>query len=165
VTAGCCGPIEEEAIMRVEESIIIDRPAEDVFGFLSVRTNDPVWMASVTESEWLDPAEPMGVGRRGRMVMQAMGLREFLDEVTEYEPGRRIAHRSVAGPMAIRTACIAEPAGNGCRATVLYEPERLPGGVVGRMTAPLTARIVRRNFRADLARLKDILEAEVGVAR
>ena len=28
--------------MRVEESIIIDRPAEEVFGFLSVRTNDPV---------------------------------------------------------------------------------------------------------------------------
>jgi uncharacterized membrane protein len=117
--------------MPVEESIIIDRPAEEVFEFLLVRTNDRVWMASVTESEWLDPAEPMGVGRRGRMVMQAMGRREFLDEVTEYEPGRRIAHRSVAGPMVIHTACLAEPAGSGCRATVRYEPERLPGGVVG----------------------------------
>jgi hypothetical protein len=50
--------------MGVEESIIIDRPAEEVFEFLSVRTNDPVWMASVTESEWLDPAAPIGVGRR-----------------------------------------------------------------------------------------------------
>jgi uncharacterized membrane protein len=148
--------------MRVEESIIIDRPPEEVFGFFTVRTNDPVWMASVTESEWLDPAAPMGVGRRGRMVMKAMGRREFLDEVTEYEPGRRIAHRSVSGPMAIYTACIAQPTGDGCRATVLYEPERLPGGFLGRLTAPLTARIVRRNFRADLARLKDILEAEAG---
>jgi uncharacterized membrane protein len=104
--------------MRVEESILIDRPAEAVFEFLSVRTNDPVWMASVTESEWLDPAAPMGVGRRGRMVMQAIGRREYLDEVTEYEPSRRIAHRSVAGPMVIHTACLAEPAGSGCRATV-----------------------------------------------
>jgi len=151
--------------MRVEESIFIDRPPKAVFGFLSVRSNDPLWMASVTESEWLDPAAPMGVGRRGRMVMQAMGRREFLDEVTEYESGRRIAHRSVAGPMVLRTACIAEPAGNGCRATVLYEPERLPGGVMGRLTAPLTARIVRRTFRADLTRLKDILEAEAEVTR
>jgi uncharacterized membrane protein len=108
------GPIEEEAIMRVEESIIIDRSPEEVFRFISVRTNDPAWMASVTESEWLDPDAPMAVGRRGRMVMQAMGRREFLDEVTEYEPGRRIAHRSVAGPMQIRTACTASqqaPAG------------------------------------------------------
>jgi uncharacterized membrane protein len=165
VAAGWGGPIEEEAIMRVEESIVIDRPAGEVFAFLSVRTNDPVWMASVSESEWLDPVAPMAVGRRGRMVMQAMGRREFLDEVTEYEPGRRIAHRSVAGAMAIRTACIAEPAGSGCRASVLYEPERLPGGVLGRLTAPLTARIVRRSFRADLARLKDILEAEARAAR
>ena len=151
--------------MRVEESITIDRSPEEVFGFISVRANDPVWMASVTESEWLDPAAPMGVGRRGRMVMQAMGRREFLDEVTEYEPGRRIAHRMVSGPMAMVTACIAEPVGSGCRATVLYEPQRLPGGVVGRLTAPLTARIVRRNFQADLVRLKDILEEETKAAQ
>jgi hypothetical protein len=146
--------------MRVEESIIIDRSPGEVFEFLSIRANDPVWMASVTESGWLDPAAPMEVGRRGRMVMKAMGRREFLDEVTEYEPGRRIAHRMVSGPMEMLTACIAEPVGSGCRATVLYEPQRLPGGVVGRMTAPLTARMVRRNFRADLATLKDILEKE-----
>ena len=100
-----------------------------------------------------------------RMVMEAMGRREFLDEVTEYEPGGRIAHRSVAGPMVIHTACIAELAGSGCRATVRYEPEHLPGGVVGRLTAPLTARIVRRTFRANLARLRDILEAEAEVTR
>ena len=117
--------------MRVEESIFIDRPPEAVFGFLSVRSNDPVWMASVTE----------------------------------FEPGRRIAHRSVAGAIEILTACIAEPAGTGCRATVVYEPLRLPGGVVGTLLAPLTSRILRRNFRADLARLKDILEAEASVAR
>jgi hypothetical protein len=67
--------------------------------------------------------------------------------------------------MVIHTACLAEPAGSGCRATVLYEPERLPGGVVGRLTAPLTARIVRRTFGADLARLKGILEADVEVPR
>jgi hypothetical protein len=55
-------PIKEGAVMRVEASIIIDRPVEEVFGFLSVRTNDPVWMASVTESEWLDPDAPIGGG-------------------------------------------------------------------------------------------------------
>jgi len=32
-------PIKKEASMRVEESIIIDRPPEEVFGFLSVRAN------------------------------------------------------------------------------------------------------------------------------
>jgi hypothetical protein len=37
--------------------------------------------------------------------------------------------------------------------------------VVSRLTAPLTARMVRRTFRADLARLKDILEAQADVTR
>ena len=67
--------------------------------------------------------------------------------------------------MVIHTACLAEPAGSGRRASVLYEPERLPGGVVGKLTAPSTARIVRRNFRADLIRLKDIFEAEAEITR
>jgi hypothetical protein len=38
VAAGCGGPSKEEAVMQVDESIVIDRPAEAVFGFLSVRT-------------------------------------------------------------------------------------------------------------------------------
>jgi uncharacterized membrane protein len=120
--------MEEEAIMRVEESIMIDRSPEEVFGFISVRANDPVWMASVTVSEWLDPDAPMAVDRRRRMVMQATGRREFLDEVTEYEPGRRIAHRSVAGAMAIRTACIAEPAGRGAARACCTSPSAFPAG-------------------------------------
>jgi hypothetical protein len=37
--------------------------------------------------------------------------------------------------------------------------------VVGRLLASLTARMIRRNFRADLARLKDVLEAEAEVTR
>jgi len=84
--------------MRIEESIIIERPPQKVFEFLARRSNDSVWMASVVESDWLEPAGPLGVGRRGRMVMKNMvRRREYVDEVTEYEPGRRIAHRSVGG--------------------------------------------------------------------
>ena len=59
--------------MRVEASSIINRSPEDVFAFLAVRKNNPVWIAAVMESEWLEPAAvnanpSMGVGLRGRMV-------------------------------------------------------------------------------------------------
>src|SRR5680860_1476944 len=98
--------------MKVEESIIINRSPDDVFAFLTARNNDPVWMAAVIESEWLDLAAgdtdaPMRVGRRGRMVMKNMGRRqEYVDEVTDYQPGRRIAHRTVEGPIQLNTACL-----------------------------------------------------------
>lgn len=148
---------------KIEESIIINRSPEEVFAFIDDRTNDPKWMESVLESEWVDSGETTELGRQGRFVMKAMGRREFTDEVTEYEPGRLVAHRFVSDSMAFHAACIAEPdeSGERCRVTVTYKPERLPGGVLGRLMAPLTLRMVRRNYRADLARLKDILETEV----
>lgn len=151
---------------RIEESIIIDRPCEDVFAYLETRSNDPSWMVSVLESQWLEPAGadsagPTAIGRRGRMVMRIQGRRaEFVDEVTEFEPGRRIAHRTVEGPVLLNTACICDPAAGGCRATVVGEADRLVGGVFGRLIEPFVARGIRRSFRADLARLKEILEAQ-----
>ena len=152
--------------MEIEESIIINRRPEDVFAFLEVRSNDATWMAAVVESEWLDgtatdlPA-PIGVGRRGRMLLKLPGRQaEFIDEVTEYEPGRRIAHRTVNGPMPLNTACLCEPAGDGCRATVMGATERLPGGLLGRAAAPLVTMVMRRGFKADLVRLKRILESD-----
>jgi hypothetical protein len=141
--------------MRIEESIVINRSPEDVFAFLAVRNNDPVWMGVVVESEWLDPAAPFALGRRGRMAIRMFGRRvEYVDEVTAYEPGRQIAHRTVEGPFDLNTACLCEPADGGCRATVVAEAERM----VGKLLDPLVARLMRRGFRADLATLKEILE-------
>ncbi len=59
--------------MSVEESIVIDRPPQEVSAFFEDRANDARWMASVVESEWLDQDVPTGVGRRGRMVMKLHG--------------------------------------------------------------------------------------------
>ena len=152
--------------MKVEESIVINRSPEEVFAFLAVRRNDPVWMAAVVESEWLEPAAgdrdaPLEIGRRGRMVMKIMGRRlEYVDEVTDYEPGWRIAHRTVEGPMKLNTACLTEPVGDGCRATVVAQTDSFVGGPLGKLANPIVARLVRRGFRADLAELKDLLEAD-----
>ena len=152
--------------MKIEESIVIDRRPEDVFAFLEVRSNDATWMSAVVQSEWLestatDLAAPIRVGRRGRMLLKLPGHRaEFIDEVIEYEPGRRIAHRTVRGPIPLNTACICEPTGDGCRATVVGATERLPGGLLGRAAAPFVTMVMRRGFMADLVRLKRILESE-----
>jgi uncharacterized membrane protein len=145
--------------MRIEESITINRSAEDVFAFFDDRRNDHRWMGSVVESEWIDPGASTDVGRRGRMVMNVFGTREFSDAVTEYEPGRRVAHRSVSGSVAVRSACLAEPVAEGTRATFSWEAEHLPGGRLAALgLQPLLARAVRRGYRADLARLKRLLE-------
>ena len=145
--------------MRVEQSAIIDRSADEVFTFLENRANDTAWMKSVMQSEWLDSGGTPQVGRRGRMVIKVFGRRMmFLDEVTDYVPGCRIAHRTVEGPFPLATACICEPAEQGCVATVVGELDRIPGGWVGRVAAPFVERIIQHGFKADLARLKALIE-------
>jgi uncharacterized membrane protein len=162
---------EEIAMRRIEESLVINRPCDEVFAYLEDRANDPEWMVSVRESHWLDTGGtgvpgPTGIGRRGRMVMRIRGREvEFIDEVAEYEPGRRIGHRTIQGPFPLNTACLCEPASGGCRATVVGEADRFVRGPFGPLVEPFIARAVRRGFRSDLARLKRILESsalEVG---
>ena len=152
--------------MRVEESVIIHRPPEEVFTFLEDRTNDPVWMKVVKKSEWLDQGAEPSVGRRGRMVMKSLGWRtEYIDEVTEYVPGHRIGHRTIEGPLPLTTACICERAEDGCRATVVAELERIPGGPLGRLAAALFRPVIRHGFKADLLRLKALLEQNTDARR
>jgi uncharacterized protein YndB with AHSA1/START domain len=141
--------------MRVEASIVIDRSPDDVFAFLAVRDNDPVWMSAVEESNWLDSSARLAVGRRGRMALKMFGRRtEYVDEVTAFEPGRRIAHRTVEGPFQLSTACLCVPDGDSCRTTVVADAEKM----FGRFVDPLVARLMRRGFRKDLVKLKSILE-------
>jgi uncharacterized membrane protein len=147
------------ADMRIEESITISRRPEEVFAFFDDRRNDSRWMETVVSSRWVDDRQKTKLGRRGRMVMHVPRLTEFEDEVIEYEPGRRVGHRSVSDAMVIRTACHAAPAPEGTRATLVFEPERLPGGPISWLVAPFVARSVRRNYRGDLSRLKQLLEA------
>jgi len=56
------------------------------------------------------------------------------------------------------TACSAEPHGTGCRVTITYEPKGFPGGPIGWLAAPFALKRVRRMYRGDLARLKEVLE-------
>lgn len=145
--------------MRIEESIVIERPCGEVFDFIAIRRNDAAWIGTVLESEWLDPGEGVAVGRRGRMVLKLFGRRRpTIDEVTAYEPGRRLAHRTIEGSLQLNTACLTAEQGTGCRTTVVAETDRLPGGAVGRLAAPFIAAGLRRGFKADLARLKNLLE-------
>jgi uncharacterized membrane protein len=147
--------------MRVEESTIIHRSPEEVFTFLENRANDTAWMAAVMQSEWLDSGGTPRVGRRGRMVLKILGRRAtYIDEVMDYVPGRRIAHRTIEGPLPLITACICEPAERGCLTTVLGQLDRIPGGWVGRLAAPFVARIIQQGFKADLGRLKALLEPQ-----
>src|SRR5918995_2023022 len=84
--------------MRVEESVEINRPVEEVFSYVSDPQNLPEWSGIVLEVREEAQGAPKE-GDRFTSVAKFLGRRfETPFEVVSYEPPRRSSHRSTGGP-------------------------------------------------------------------
>lgn len=141
-----------------EHSVVIERSVETVYTFVSDVANAPSWMPWADETIVIDGSEPSGVaeGQRRRIRQTDFGLRsETVLEATEVDPGRRYTFESVEGSVDFRSTYRFEPVEAGTRLTRTYRVE--PSGVA-RLVEPIMARRMRRRWRADLDRLKELLE-------
>jgi uncharacterized membrane protein len=149
---------EESNDMRVEESVEINRPVEEVFSYAANPEYFPEWSGIILEVRKEEPGV-LAEGETFTTVSKFLGRRfETPFEVTVHEPNRRHAHRSTGGPLPQEyTSTFEETAAGGTRMTQVVEGE--PGGFF-RLAGPLLERAGRRQFRADLETLKDLLEAQ-----
>ncbi len=89
-----------QPMMRIEDSVVIDRPRRQVFPLAASPENMPLWNTAVLESRIY------GALQRGARVVQRIHLLghrfETVYEVTSYEPPRRVTYTSTCGPMDIR---------------------------------------------------------------
>jgi hypothetical protein len=143
---------------KVDESIVIDRPAEEVFEFVTTPENDPLWTSTAVERA-REGDEPIRVGSRIRAVDKFLGRKlESTFHVTDYEPSRRSSVR-IDGPVKAQGSYVLEPTDGGTRFHWTMDAERGLGGLyLGRITDPLVTVIFRRRIRGDLRRLKEVLE-------
>ncbi len=143
---------------RVEESITINRPADEVFDFVTTPENDGLWSATAVERH-RETEGPIDVGSRIKAVDKFLGRRiESTFEVTEHEPGRRSSIR-LSGPFAATGTYILDPMNGATRFRWLMEAAPGLGGVfLGRATDPIVTFFFRRRLRFDLRRLKEVLE-------
>ena len=122
----------------------------DVFAYVSDVTNLPEWQESAVEAEWIEP------GRRFRERRIFLGRTAELElEVTASEPDRRFDVEAVKGP--VRFEIKHEFAPNGDGTSLRVAAEAAVGGAL-RFAAGMAKRQAERQFRADLERLKDVLE-------
>jgi uncharacterized membrane protein len=138
-------------------TVTIRRPVADVFAVLTNLENAARWSRAIEETV-ITPG-PMGVGTRRRAVVPGFAGRtmENVMELTEFEPDRRLAMRSVSGlPFEVRIAIDVVPLADDCRLDWLVSFD--PGGLL-RPTGPLLAGAYRRSFAKDLARLKAMMES------
>lgn len=78
--------------MRMQTSVVIDRPVEEVWKFFTNLKNTPSWTRSGSELRQ-SSAGPMGVGATVQSHRMLLGYDMKLQslKVTEYEPNRTIA--------------------------------------------------------------------------
>ncbi len=141
-------------MIRVEASVVINRPADEVFAYAT----DPAHV-----SEWQSSALEAGVdgqlqaGATGKEVRKFLGRRmESTIRIEEYQPPRRFALQVTSGPVPFHVQQTVEPADQGSRVSVVIEGE--PGGFF-KLAEPLVERAVRRELEGNFATLKDILES------
>lgn len=139
----------------------IDRPAGEIFAFVSNFENNPRWQQGMRSCRWTSPP-PHGVGSTYDQVARFLGkdiVSSF--EVLEHDPRRRVKITSTAGPFPITETRVVAPRGErGATVTAIVE-----GDASGffRLAGPLLRLFVERSVRGDYTRLKYLLEEGRGL--
>jgi carbon monoxide dehydrogenase subunit G len=142
--------------MKLSTHLIIKRPVEEVFAFLSNRENDPLWESQTVEVVKTSDG-PIGPGTTWRQVAQILGQRMVGEIVfAEYEENRKITTKSQSGSIPVEARMTFAPAEGGTRLDVTIQV-RL-GGILG-LAEPLVARTFQRQMGSSFGRLKELLDA------
>jgi uncharacterized protein YndB with AHSA1/START domain len=145
-------------MIREEGNVIIHRPVEEVFAYVSDLTHSAEWQAGLLEVRRLTEG-PIGVGTRYAFVRQFIGRKmESTNEFVAYEPNRTVRFRIPSGPMPGQGTYLFEATPDGTRVTSRVELE--PRGL-SRLAEPLIAASLRREIAAGLPVLKELLERQV----
>ena len=137
-------------------SIVINRPIEDVFAVLTDVEQNGKWFPGNVEEHWTSPP-PHGVGSTRHAIVNMFGRRTENDAVTtEYEPPHRASMEGTTpnAPFAATLTFAAEAGGTRVGVTTDF---RLHG--VMRILGPLIAAVYGRSWDRGLANLKQMMES------
>ena len=137
---------------EVSTEATIARPRDEVAGYATDWRNDREWIGALTAVR-LVQEEPLQVAR----VASFLGKRiEYVNEVVEHQPGRRLVMSSVKAPFPMTVTYEFEDAAGG--GTVMRIRTGGDASSFYRLAGPLLSRAVRRGVAGDLERLKARLE-------
>jgi len=143
---------------RIETSIVINRPLEEVFAFTTDLENQPKYQPRLLEAKKTSEG-PIGVGTTWRLVGKVLGQRmEFEQQCIEYEPNRKFVGRPRSGPFPLEERRTYEQVQGGTRFNLTFDFQ--PRAFM-KLAEPLFVSMLKRQAEADLANLKNLMEAHV----
>jgi carbon monoxide dehydrogenase subunit G len=141
-------------VIRIELTVEVARPPEDVFELLSDIERLPEWQASAVEAHTQGPlAEGSRITEKRRVLGREVDTEL---EVVAFEPPRRLTLHSLGGPVKFTVDHELVPHGGGTQLRFLAEAR--PGGLL-KLTEPVLARTAEQEFHRDFDRLKALLES------
>jgi uncharacterized membrane protein len=141
---------------KIERSIVIERPVDEVWDFVQDTKKDALWQTTLVESQQLTEG-PKRVGRQVEEVRRFLGVQIPMTlELTEFEPERRSSMQAVAGGIPLTGSYLLEPLDGGTKLTVTGQ---LEANRLFKLAEPTFARMTSRELEASLGHLKDLLEA------
>jgi len=156
---------EGELVManRLEATILINRPAEDIFTFLKNPENHPKFVPGMLECKKTSPGPFEQIGTSVQGVRRFLGRRmELPYEITEYQRGGRLGMKGAMGPITFRDGYILESMGPNTR--VKFWLEFMLTGVTSeavlwmKIARPFLAVVGKTHAHETLANLKKALE-------
>src|SRR5215217_1243649 len=139
----------------VESRITIARPRAGVAAYACDPDNATEWYENIESVQWRTPP-PLAVGTRLAFAARFLGRRlEYTYEVRALVPGERFVMSTAEGPFPMETTYAFTDEGGGTSMRLRNRGE--PAGFA-KIAAPVMARAMQRANRADLQRLKALLE-------
>jgi uncharacterized protein YndB with AHSA1/START domain len=141
--------------MRVSASAIIPAPPQRVYGILAdYHQHHP----RIVPPQYFRKMEVLqggiGAGTRTRIEMRVMGVtRVFEHVVTEPVPGRVLVESEPDGSAA--TTFTVDPSGDSATYLTISTELKGRGGIAGAIERWLSARVLPRIYRAELARIAE----------
>ena len=139
---------------HAENSIIINRPVNDVYNFLLDGANNTKWRPGVLDIQ-RDAATPSGLGAVYKQGLKGPGGRIDGDyKITRLEPNKLIEFQVIAGPARPTGNYNLEPAGNATKVSFVldFQPKGLAKLMEGMIAKTMQSEVEM------LTNLKSVLE-------
>jgi uncharacterized protein YndB with AHSA1/START domain len=138
-------------MISIERTLTIHRPVDEVFAYLCQVEHGPQYVSGQRAAHQTSPGQ-MGIGTTFATQSRLL-RRSTTDEVTEYEPNRRLAWKATSGVPATTTWAM-EPSGPSTRLTFKWRAS--PPSFL-RLAEPIIQRQASGRADHDLGALKELL--------
>jgi uncharacterized protein YndB with AHSA1/START domain len=143
-------------VVTIENSIVINRPPEEVFAFVTNPDNEAKWHSDVLEAHKTSEG-PIVVGSTIQFTINFMGKKQMDLVVRESDPPRReVVEGTSSGPMVPTFTFTFEPVDGGTRFTRKGDI-RMNGWM--RLMEPMMKGMATKRANGFLAKLKQLIES------